>query len=102
MHHYMCLGEKILHSISEQELPLELLDVEPVAKFGYQVISTDGDEILLPVLVDGDIEYRRVQDLPVSERDIHVFGIIANDPHMRNGVTAQELELMAWLQGVQV
>lgn len=61
MDYYMCRGKTIIHPISSQELPLELVDVEPMAKFGYEVIALNNDdEILLPVLIDGKVEYRHV------------------------------------------
>ena len=56
MQYAMCLKTKIIHSIEEQDLLIEVLNVEPLKHHGYCVIAIDDDDQVHEVIyVDGNI-----------------------------------------------
>lgn len=71
---YVCLRDKVMHSVSGQELSLEFQDLKPWEKHGYnlRVELPNGD--LLPIfdVRDGLVYYRQegsrlAQSLPLKD-----------------------------------
>lgn len=49
MQYALCLKDRIIHNIDEQDVLIEVLNTEPLEAHGYKVVAIDDEDVIHPV-----------------------------------------------------